>query len=144
MRSGSVLSHDVGDAPASDGERISDQRTVTAPGQRFGAHDHSFLIVSTLLKLGQAGEKGRRRHIVGVPTKGGVAPADVRRIFRRMAQATKSFQVEIVYASILECIGKLINAKLGMRERPGNCAHVYQELDRVHPQQLYKFLNGKS
>ena len=136
MLSGGALVHDVEDVPAIDGERIGDQGPVTAPGHRFGAHDGGVLTMSAFFKLGQARAKGRGRHIVSVPTKGGVAPAGVRRILPRMAQATERFQMKVADASALEGAGKLITAKLGMRPRPGNRAHVYQELDRVYAQEF--------
>ncbi len=85
MLPGAVLAHDMRDMPTSDGERVGDQGTMAAPGERLGAHDRSFLMASTLLKLGQARAKGRGCHIVSKPAKGGIAPARVRRIFHRMA-----------------------------------------------------------
>lgn len=119
----SVLAHNVVHMPASDGQRVGNQGAVAAPGKRLSAHDRGFLTMSTFFKLGQPRLKGRSHHIIGKATERGVAPANVRGIFRRMAQAAKRFEVVIRKTDGMEGTGKQLAAKLGMRATWELCAH---------------------
>jgi hypothetical protein len=142
MLSGCFLAHDVVDMPASDGECVGDEGTVTAPGEGFGTHDRSFLTAGESLKFGKARVKCRGCHIVGIATKGSILPTSVWGVFRGVTQTAKRFEVAVVNAGGLEFAREKIDAKLGMYARSGNGAHIDQELDSVCMQQGQKLLCG--
>ena len=59
---------------------IGDERAMATPPQRFSAHERCALASAKLDQLAQTARKLRAFHVVGVATKGRVAPGDIRRI----------------------------------------------------------------
>lgn len=134
------LAHDVGDMPPLDGEGIGDKRAVAAPGQGLGTHDGHALLTSEGFQFDEARVEGRCGHVVGIASKGGVAPTGIGRIFGGMAQPSQGFQVKVADARSIQFTGQAIYAKLGMRARPGDGAHINQLLDVISMEEFQKLL----
>lgn len=135
MLFGGCLAHDMKDAPASYGKGVGDEGAVAAPGDDLGAHDGYALLTSEGFQFGEARVEFGGGHVVGVASKGGVAPAGVRRVFGGMAQTSQGFQMQVADARGLQFAGQMIYAKLGMRARFGDGAYINQELDVVSMQE---------
>ena len=69
-----VYIHDIDTA---DKQGISDEGTVAAPGDRFGAHDGGSLLAGQLNELHNGCGELRCLHIVGKAAEGSVVPAGV-------------------------------------------------------------------
>ena len=93
--------HDVLGADSTNQQGISDERTMTAPRHRFGAHQDDSLLVRQLHQLVEALRKLGRLHVVGITSKGGISPARVGRIALSMTQAAESRRVNIPQAGFL-------------------------------------------
>ncbi len=62
---------------AADDQCISDEGTVAAPGDRFGAHDGSSLLTGQLNKLHHGYCKLRCLHVIGKAAERNVVPAGI-------------------------------------------------------------------
>jgi hypothetical protein len=105
-------------------QRIRDERTMTAPGNGFRAHNcHPFRsrrfyqIVEIFLELG-------RLHVIGETTEAGVTPTGIRRIRPRMAEATQSRHVPVMKASRMQGIRQLASVELRIVTRTRNGAYI--------------------
>ena len=72
------FAHDVPYHDAANCEGISDERTVTAPGDGFSAHQDSRMAVSQINQLVEVDRELRRLHIVGETAERRIPPARVR------------------------------------------------------------------
>jgi hypothetical protein len=61
-------------------DRIGNQRTMAAPGNRFGAHDRGGLEISQTQKVIERLLKLTRLHVVGVCAEAGVSPQSIPRV----------------------------------------------------------------
>ncbi len=82
--------HNVLDADSTHQQCISNERAMTAPRHRFGAHQDDLFLVRVADQFLEALRKLRRLHIIRITPKGSVPPAPVERITFRMAQSTQS------------------------------------------------------
>jgi len=69
--------HNVKDWNSARYDCIRDQRSMTAPGNRLGAHDGGWLEVGQGQKVIERVLKFARLHIVGVCAEAGVSPQSV-------------------------------------------------------------------
>lgn len=101
-----------------DRERVRDERTVTAPGYSFGAHDHGFLLARELDEpLERLFEFGRL-HIVGVTAKRRIAPAGIRGIGAGVAQATEFTEMNVADSRAAQFRGQSAAVELRIVARP--------------------------
>ena len=94
--------HDVlrGDSPNQQG--IGDERAMTTPRHRFGTHDCDPFLLGQLDQFFEALLKFRRLHVIRITSKGGISPAHIKRIARRMTQAAQSRHVNVSQAGFLQ------------------------------------------
>ena len=79
--------HDVLRADSMNQQGIGDERTMTAPGHRFSAHQGDPVLIRQLDQFFEALIKFRRLHVIRVTSKGGISPAHVGRIALSVTQA---------------------------------------------------------
>ena len=94
--------HDVLGADSTNQQGIGDERTMTAPRHRFGAHQYDSLLVRQPDQFVEALLKFRRLHVVGKTSKGGISPAQVHRIAPNMPQPAESRQVNVAQSGFLQ------------------------------------------
>lgn len=95
--------HDILCVDSTNQQGIGDERAMTAPWHRFGAHDCDPFLPSQLDQFFEALFKFWRLHVIRITPKGGISPARIERIALRMAQAAQSRQVNISQAGFLQC-----------------------------------------
>ena len=93
--------HDVLGADSTNQQGIGDERTMTTPRHRLGAHQGDLLPVRQLDQFVQALLKFRRLHVIRITPKGSIAPPRVERIALRMTQPAKSRQVNVAQSGFL-------------------------------------------
>src|ERR1035437_633426 len=93
--------HDVLGADSTNQQGIGDERAMTAPRHRFSAHQDDSVLVRQADQFFEALRKLGRLHVIGIPSKGSIAPAYVERIALRMTQPAKSRHVNISQAGFL-------------------------------------------
>ena len=98
--------HDVLRPDSTNQQRIRDERAMTAPWHRFGAHDCEPFLLSQQDQIFEALFKFWGLHVIRVTPKGGIPPANIERIALRMTQAAQSRQVNVAQAGFLQCSGQ--------------------------------------
>src|ERR1039457_345177 len=93
--------HDVLGADFTNQQGIGDERAMTAPWHRLGAHDCDPFLLSQPDQVFEALLEFWRLHVIRITPKGGISPAHIERIPLRMAQAAQSRQVNISQAGFL-------------------------------------------
>jgi hypothetical protein len=78
--------HAVLGADSTNQQGIGDERAMTAPKHRFGAHQYDSLLVRQLDQFVDALLKFRRLHVIRITSKGSIAPAQVELIAPSMTQ----------------------------------------------------------
>ncbi len=120
---------------------ICDQRAMTAPWHRFGAHQRDPVLMRQLDQFFQAPLEFRRLHVIRIPSKGSVAPAPVERVALGVTQPAEFWHVNIFQAGFLQRAGQRSLVKLwvvpGARHRP----HVYHASYRMGLKQADEFLD---
>ena len=106
--------HDIFGRNSAHGKRVADQRTMTAPGHRFGAHNGNAILfrepdqlLEVFLELGGL-------HVIGIATKRGIAPTGVDRIGSGMAQSAEPRDMDISQTGLAQRSGSesLLNCGL--------------------------------
>ena len=92
--------HDVLGAESTNQQGIGDERAMTAPWHRFGAHDCDPFLLSQPDQFFEALLKFWRLHVIRVTPKRGISPAHIGRIALRMTQPAQSRHVNIAHAGI--------------------------------------------
>ena len=95
--------HDVLGADSTNQQGIGDERAMTAPWHRFGAHDCDPFLLSQPDQFFEALFKFWRLHVIRVTPKGGISPTHIERIALPMTQAAQSRQVNVAQAGFLQC-----------------------------------------
>ena len=96
-------------------ERVSNQRTMTAPRHRLSAHQCNSLLPGMRDQLVQSNLKLRRLHVVCIPSKALVPPACIDRAPPGMSQTAKSGHVAIADAGT--SLGQKLPPDTKLRER---------------------------
>src|SRR5437868_10018642 len=107
-------------------ERVSNQRTMTAPRHRLSAHQCNSLLPGMRDQLLQSNLKLRRLHVVCIPSKALVPPACVDRVPPRMSQTAKPGQMAIANASTSQGPRQYHAVELRIVARAWNRSHVDQ------------------
>jgi len=90
--------HDILGADSANQQGIGDERAMTAPWHRFGAHQCDPVLVRQPDQFFEALLKFWCLHVIRVTPKGGISPAHIERIALRMTQAAQSRQVNVAQA----------------------------------------------
>lgn len=83
-------------------QRIGDQRPVTAPPERFCAHDRSTLAPRELRERSERSSELRAVHVIRIAPEGGVPPGSVWGIGARLAPAAELGQPSIFDPALRE------------------------------------------
>jgi hypothetical protein len=127
---------------ASDEERISDERPMAAPRNRFRAQDGCGFAFGEISQPPQAGRKFRRLHVIGKAPEGGVAPAEIHGTLPRVPAAAKPLQVHIAQSRGTQAGSKDFAVELGRVPGAWNAADVNQALDAMRFQQMNEIREG--
>jgi len=95
--------HDILGADSTNQQGIGDERAMTAPWHRFGAHDCDPFLLSQPDQIFEALFKFWGLHVIRITPKRGISPSHIERVALRMAQAAQSRQVNIAQAGFLQC-----------------------------------------
>ena len=134
---------DVLDLDSAGCQGVGDQRPMTAPGDRFGAHDHGSTGGSDLDELAQVlGERGSL-HVIRVAAKAGILPAGIEGILASVPESSESGQVDVPDVVLFERRGELILAEMRMASRLRNRADVDELTNAVGVQHFEKLLDGQ-
>ena len=132
--------HDVLGADSTNQQGIGDERAMTAPRHRFGAHQCDPVLVRQLDQFFEALLKFRRLHVIRITSKGSISPAHVERIALSMTQPAESWHVNVAQAGFLQRAWQRSLIKLwvvpGARHRP----HIYYARYSVCLKQADEFL----
>ena len=82
--------HDILGADPTNQQGIRDERAMTPPWHRLGAHDCDPFLLSQPDQFFEALFKFWGLHVIRVTPKRGISPAHIERIALRMAQAAQS------------------------------------------------------
>lgn len=104
--------HDVHDRLAGGFEVIRDERAMTLPPERFGAHDGRTLLVGEFQQAIDAGAKFRCHHEIRIAPEGFVAPDRVGGIGRSLAASAKFWKMSVGDAGICERSGKIFRIEM--------------------------------
>src|SRR4026209_2103765 len=110
--------HNVLGANSANGQSIADERAMTAPRQRFGAHQCDPVLLRELNQFFDLFPEFRRLHVISVASKRCIPPTGVDRIRFGVTQATQSGHVNVAQAGFFNESGNdsLLNRGL-CRER---------------------------
>ena len=142
VKIGARGSHDVIDGVAANSQRVGDERTMTAPGNGFGAHDGAEPCFRELCEPTEGGGKFRSLHVVGEAAKAGMVPAGVDRIWPRAAQAAELREMRVGDASSANGCGERGTIELRIVAGFRNGAHVDEAFDAVGFEEREKFVDG--
>ena len=132
--------HDVVHLNPSYSQRISDERTMATPGDRFRAHDCAAFLPGQFHQSLHPFIKLRGLHVIGEPAERRIAPAHVQRIAPRVAQPSEFSQMYIADLCGSQFFRKDLPVKLRVMSRPRNTAYVYDALYLVRAQKTEKVL----
>jgi hypothetical protein len=93
--------HDIFHPNSANGQRIANQRPMTSPRHRFGAHDGDLLLLCQANQFLEILLEFWRLHVIRVAAKGSIAPTGIERIAFGMTQATQTRQVNVGEAGFL-------------------------------------------
>ncbi|EEF26456.1 conserved hypothetical protein [Ricinus communis] len=132
---------DVVDGHAAHQQRIGDERAVAAPRHRFRAHQRAGPALRELDDRVDVGREFVGLHVVRVAAERRVAPAGVRRVLERAAQAAEAFQVTVFDTGIGQRRGELVLPELRIVARFRHRADIEQAGDAVLPEQPDELLD---
>ena len=95
--------HDILSADSTNQQGIGNERAMTPPGHRLGAHDCDPFLLSQPDQFFEVLLKFWRLHVIRITPKGGISPAHIERIALPMTQAAQSGQVNVAQAGFLQC-----------------------------------------
>lgn len=88
--------HDVVHLPFVFRERIRNERAVTSPGERLGAHDCGPPLASDAFKLRKSVGEMLGTHIIGESAKGQIAPTPILRFLGRVPKAAQRLKALVL------------------------------------------------
>ena len=122
-------------------QRVSNQRSMTTPGHRLGAHQHDALLLRQVDATLQAVFELRGLHVVGIATEAGIAPTGVRRVGPRTPQAAQPGHVSVVDLRAVQSRRQLVAIELGIVSRARDRPHVDDALDAVRLEEAEEFVD---
>ena len=129
-------SQDVLDANASNEQRVANQRSVTAPGNRFGTHQRTSFTGRQLDHLFDVLRELRRLHVIRVATKRPVFPAGVRGIGSRVAQASEARKMHVADHTRIQRFAERLLVEVRIVARPRNGPDVDDPRNFVGGEQI--------
>ena len=132
--------HDVLGADPTNQQGIADERAMTAPWHRFGAHQCNPALVRELDQFFEALFKFWRLHVIRVTPKGGISPSRIERIALRMTQAAQSRQVNVAQAGFIQCPRQRSLVELGVVPGTRHRPHIHNASRTVRLKQADEFL----
>ena len=135
MRLRLVSGDDVVDVDSPHRKRIGDQGTMTSPGHRFRTHDRSWQTGCQPPERVEIGLKLERLHVIGVPAKTTVAPAEVHGIRARPPETSQARHVDVADPGAREIVGQPITIELRIVARARNSANVDEPPDTLGGEQ---------
>jgi len=128
--------HDVVNVQTTDHKRIGDKRAVAPPRHGFRAHDDHVGISGEVDELTQRCPELHGLHVVGEAAKRQVAPADIRGLPGRMAQAPEPGQVPVRDACGRQRLAQDVDAVLRVVTGPRDSTDVGEQGDVVLLQEV--------
>src|SRR5712692_8138601 len=113
---------------------------MTAPGNRFGAHQGEPRLPGQVQKRVQTLLEFRALGVVGKPPKPWRAPPGVGGIGPRTAQSTQSKHVDVADAQSTEGLRQCLAVELRVASRPRHRAHIHHAFHPVLLEQVCKNL----
>ena len=132
--------HDVFDRNSADGERVGNERTMTTPRNRFGAHDGDLLLPGQFDEFLQGRLEFWRLHVIGESAEARVAPAGIDRILLCVSKSAQRLHVPVTDPDAAELAPAAFVIELRIVTRARNCPHVHQLLDPVRFQHRDEFI----
>src|SRR5947209_5842826 len=111
------------------------QGTMTSPGHRFRTHDRSWQTGCQPPERVEIGLKLERLHVIGVPAKTTVAPAEVHGIRARPPETSQARHVDVADPGAREIVGQPITIELRIVARARNSANVDEAPDTLGGEQ---------
>ncbi len=133
--------HDVLGADSANEQGVRDERAMTAPGQRFRAHQCDPVLLRQPYQFNEISLEFRLLHVIRETSKRGISPAHVGRIAQGMTESAESRHVNIFQPGTLQRLrqGSLVELGVvpGTRHRP----HVHHAGRAVRLEQADEFLD---
>lgn len=141
MGSDAGCAENILDGNASNGERVTDERTVASPGNGLGAHDGDRPLRGERDEPAQPVLEIGRLHIIGESSERGVSPAAIqRRIGARAPQSPEGLHMPIVDPAIAKDSPQRIPVKLRMMPGTWDGSDIDQLPDPICPQNSDKLI----
>src|SRR5258708_24594230 len=113
---------------------------MAAPGHRFRTHDGRAFLGRQVQQSREGGAKFVGGHVISVTAKGSVAPAEIDRIFFRVAEAAETFHVQVLDSLLVHGSGKHRASELRNAPRFGNGTDINEPLNAMSRERGEKFL----
>ena len=123
---------------------IGDERAVTAPGDRLGAHERQAFFRRPTQHFGNPLLKLFGLHVVGKAAKTGIAPSRVDGIFVRLPQPTQALEVAVFDSRLLKRPFQGIGIKVWDMAGPRHSPHIYEKFDSIAAKKVLKLVQGSS
>jgi hypothetical protein len=104
MRTSAGFARNLFHIDCANKKRIGDQRTVTAPGNGFRAHDCGSLVPRQLNQLFEGDFKLRSLHVVGKSAEACISPGGIDGVTACMPQAAERRHMQVMNSSLLQGI----------------------------------------
>jgi hypothetical protein len=127
-------------AIAAEHHHVGDDPAMAPPPHRFAAHHRGAAIVRVGQHLVERVDEGRLSRPTGVAAKRFVAPRDVRRVGRRLAEAAEAWLPSVRDAGLRQPRLELGPGDMRMTAAPGRGAYVDDALDCRAAQQSDEFV----
>ncbi len=113
-------------------QKIRDKPTMTAPPNRFRAHDcRRTFALRDFEKPIDPFAKVAGLHVIGVTAERVIAPGGVMRIRRRKTPAAELGKMFVIDFAGMERVSQLLFVELRVALRPGEQPHIGDEFDSV-------------
>ena len=134
-----TVAADMPDSVAFRFQQVRYEAAMTAPPKSFRTHDAGAFVGRETPQTLDAAFELLCFHIIGVSTKGVIAPCGVRRIAAGLAAAPQLWKVSISNAGFSQSLGQRRQAELRVTPRTGKTTDVCHKFDFASPQQSNKF-----
>src|ERR1035437_1574630 len=109
---------------------------MTAPGNRFGAHQDTTLSARQVCYPLDVVGKLRRLHVIRIAAKRQIAPTGVWRIRSRVAQSSEARKMHIGNFNRVQCCGERVLIELGIVARPRHSPHIKRSDNPIALEQI--------
>lgn len=131
----------AGFSPAHE-QRVGDQRPMTAPWHRFGAHQRESVASGQFEQFVDCSAKLRRLHVIGVAAKRQIPPAGVGRVWRRAAQPAQRRAMHVGNPRRTQRLRQILTIELRIVSGPRHRPHINDSCDSMRPQKTDKLGDG--